>query len=507
MDRDIEKYVAVAKDRHAIDYPDAPFSPPKMYPELKKILNSSEINPNNKVYPLVRETFRLLGLDKENYYSQNWSPLKAMVNPGDKVVIKPNMVYHYHPIEDLGFKSMVTHASVIRPVIDYLLLETEGEVQIRICDAPLQSADFDLIIKNSGLGDLVSYYKKKGIDIDIVDLRYEISTCDDEGLIIQRKRGKGDPKGYVTVNLGRRSAFTPIIHASNKLEITDYPSGTVALHHNTEKNEYLIAKSILDNDLFINIPKLKTHKKAGITVAMKNLIGINGDKSWIAHHRRGGINTGGDEYEKFSLSEYLKWHINAILKQSPEGIKINKVLRKIYRHLFWQGKSIKEAAMNPCGKSAALEGSWWGNDTVWRSILDLNNILLFADLEGELNDLPQRKYMVIVDGIIAGERNGPMEQLPKKIGTIIGGFNPAYVDYLAAAVMGLNYQKIPSITNGLKNEFFPLSPFSLQCDQESPAGFVDKLIINSNVDIESDCEKFLPPDSWEKVFSRLSGGY
>lgn len=427
-----------------------------------------------------------------------------MVRPGDKVVIKPNMVYHYHPMEDLGFKSMVTHASVIRPVIDYLLLETGGEVQIKICDAPLQSADIDLIIKHSGLGDLVSYYKKKGIDIDIIDLRYEISTCDDEGLIIQRKKAKGDPKGYAIVDLGKRSAFTPIIHSSKRLEITDYPSGTVALHHNREKNEYLIAKTVLDNDLFINIPKLKTHKKAGITVAMKNLIGINGDKSWIAHHRRGGTRAGGDEYEKFTLSEYLKWHINAILKRSPEGIKINNVLRKRYRHLFWQGKSIKEVAMNPCGRSAALEGSWWGNDTVWRSILDLNNILFFADHEGGMNDLPQRKYMAIVDGIIAGERNGPMEPLPKKAGTVIGGFNPVSVDYLAAVVMGLNYQNIPSVMNGFKNEFFPLSPFSLQRDQESPAGFADQFIINSNVDIDSDCEKFLPPDSWEKVLPRLS---
>ena len=34
-------------------------------------------------------------------------------------------------------------------------------------------------------------------------------------------------------------------------------------------NEYCISNTILDADVIINIPKLKTHKKAGITVCLK----------------------------------------------------------------------------------------------------------------------------------------------------------------------------------------------------------------------------------------------
>jgi len=33
---------------------------------------------------------------------------------------------------------------------------------------------------------------------------------------------------------------------------------------------------------------LKLHRKAGITCALKNLIGINGNKEYLPHHRLGG---------------------------------------------------------------------------------------------------------------------------------------------------------------------------------------------------------------------------
>ena len=490
MMRNHEKLVAVARNADILTYPITPFSPPEIFPELCNLLNKNDVDDQNTVYLLVRETFRMLKLDAENIGTKRWSPYKGIVRKGDRVVIKPNLIFHSHPLGDEGFLSMVTHASVIRPIIDYLLLETDGDVSILICDAPLQSADFKLICKKNGLDDLVKYYKNKGIYISIVDLRYEISTLDEEGIIINRVRGDGDPEGYCVVDLNKKSAFMPIINYSQKLEITDYPVGTVSKHHNTFKNEYLISKSILKSDLFINVPKLKTHKKAGITVAMKNLIGINGDKSWIAHHRRGGIKSGGDEYEKFNLSEYFKWHLNAYLKQSSLGKKINRHLRKLYRKLVWKGKTIKEMALSTdeCAKINYMEGNWFRNDTVWRTILDLNNILFFSGKDGKIHNSKQRNYVAVVDGIWSGERNGPMEQIPRKGGVIISGFNPVAVDYAAAKIIGFNSGKIPQIVNGFLNQFFLLSEF--------PQGSID---IISNFDIEKENLDFIPPDSWRKA--------
>ena len=48
-------------------------------------------------------------------------------------------------------------------------------------------------------------------------------------------------------------------------------------------HEYLISRSAMDADVFINLPKLKTHKKVGVTLSLKNLVGINGDKNYLPH--------------------------------------------------------------------------------------------------------------------------------------------------------------------------------------------------------------------------------
>lgn len=483
-----ERRVAIARDANAIQYPAAPFAPPQLYPEFQRLGAPVSLDSGNRVYPLVRETLRLLGLDAARWDTPEWNPFRDLVHPGESVALKPNLVFHEHPLGEEGFLSMVTHASVIRPLVDYLLLAAGGDVKITICDAPLQSADLEAILQKNGLADLLKHYHEQGVSLRFADLRREIAILDEEGLIVQRKAGAQKPQDHLVVNLGTRSALYPIRHLSGKLEITDYPPGSVARHHHDTVNEYLIGSAILDCDLFINVPKLKTHKKAGITAALKNLIGINGDKSWIAHHRRGSVSSHGDEYKVLHPADYAKWHFNAILKRSGPGIILNRMLRRIYRRLALGGRSHKHAILE--GKEGLvmiMEGSWIGNDTVWRTILDLNNILFFADRKGVLHDTPQRRYLVIADAILAGEKNGPMEQCPKPTGMILGGFNPVALDCAAGALMGFHSQRMPQIRQGFRNEFFPLCPVA-----------PGQLRIESNLaDLDHPgFEPFLPPYGW-----------
>ncbi len=102
-----------------------------------------------------------------------------------------------------------------------------------------------------------------------------------------------------------------------------------------------------------------------------------------------------------------------------------------------------------CGVDSTWEGSWPGNDTLWRTILDINRILLFADKEGIIQREPQRKVLSLIDGIIAGEGDGPLSPRPKAAGVIIAGFLPPTVDAVMATVMGMNYRKIPTIREAL----------------------------------------------------------
>jgi uncharacterized protein (DUF362 family) len=69
----------------------------------------------------------------------------------------------------------------------------------------------------------------------------------------------------------------------------DYDPGPTTSHHRGGRNEYLLSETVLRADLVVNLPKLKTHKKTGVTLALKNLVGINGDKNWLPHHRDGGF--------------------------------------------------------------------------------------------------------------------------------------------------------------------------------------------------------------------------
>ena len=49
-------------------------------------------------------------------------------------------------------------------------------------------------------------------------------------------------------------------------------------------------------DVVINLPKLKTHKKTGVTISLKNMVGINGYRNCLPHHTIGTPDASGDEF-------------------------------------------------------------------------------------------------------------------------------------------------------------------------------------------------------------------
>lgn len=55
------------------------------------------------------------------------------------------------------------------------------------------------------------------------------------------------------------------------------------------KSSYLLPEKFIESDIFINVPSLKTHDQAGITVAMKNMFGLISDQEKIKAHRDNAI--------------------------------------------------------------------------------------------------------------------------------------------------------------------------------------------------------------------------
>jgi hypothetical protein len=138
------------------------------------------------------------------------------------------------------------------------------------------------------------------------------------------------------------------------------------------------------------MPIIKTHIKAGITCAMKNLVGINGHKEFLPHHVKGSAFEGGDNYCKNS---YLKHLYEDFYDYVWENINIlSPIKRKFYLKLL----NILWIFSSFLSRENISAGSWFGNDTIWRTTLDLNHILYFSDNS-------PKNILNIVDGVIAGE--------------------------------------------------------------------------------------------------------
>lgn len=438
-----EKKVIAILDQ-TLKYAVPPGHPPEIFPELVN-LGYTYTDPTNSVYSSIREIFARLGLDRSRFGTKSWNPFGEFIRPGDIVVIKPNLVFHERT-NLKGTYAITTHSSVLRPIVDYALLALRGKGKCIICDSPLQSADLDSIMLETGLQNLLEFYREKGFPVEFYDLRTERVIMDKWGFFSKKIAQRGDPLGYIEIDLDGNSALEPITRQNTFFGVSDYNPEVTYSNHQKGQHRYLISRTVLIADVFINVPKLKTHQKAGITVCLKNLIGINGRKDYLPHFRIGNPTHGGDEFPvNYDLLYYLHSRIRAYLQGK------NRLLFIVFKLIWEMMKQILGISTNSIdqGKKVLLTGgSWWGNDTLWRTIVDLNRILFYCDKEGQIKTRRQRKYFAVVDGIVAGEGNGPIEPIPKQAGVLLAGFNPLALDIIASLVMGFEPSKIPLILHG-----------------------------------------------------------
>ena len=426
-----------------------PYSPAIFYPECP-FCSRSLANEANYTYEGVRDALRLLVLDKEHYGQKEWNPLGVIVCPGNTVVLKPNFVRDFCETQ-LGHEDcLITHGSIIRAAVDYVYIALKGEGRIIIADAPQNDADFDAIRQIAGLDEIREFYNRHaGFEVEVYDLRPERAKKID-GVIVGHERLPGDPKGYVKVNLGQHSAFNEISDLCHLLYGAEYDTSEIRRHHTGGTHEYLISKTILEADCIINLPKLKTHKKTGITVSMKNLVGINGNKNWLPHHRLGTPAQGGDQFADNSTKHRIEQKTMACFRSLfPLLGPLRGVMAKPLKAL---GTSI----FGDTNTDTIRSGNWYGNDTTWRMVIDLNRILMYADKNGHLQDHPARNIFCIVDGIVGGEGNGPLDPTPKPAGIVLAGANPVAVDVVCARLMGFDYKRLPVLYKAMVKHSLPI---------------------------------------------------
>lgn len=422
-------------------YNDKPslFRPSKAYPEYP--FDKSELSDkNNNTYDSVRKAIALLRLDEQNFNTEKWNPFKDLIKKGDTVLIKPNLVMDVNLNSDGGTDCMYTQPDVVAPVIDYCVIALKGTGKIIIGDAPMQECDFGHLVESSGYKDLIEYYKSKNIDIQIVDFR-ELKSKVENGVRISSidnlKSGK-------VINLGNDSDFYGIgEQKSSQFRITNYDPRIMQIHHTDKKHEYYVSDYVLMADVIINMPKPKSHRKAGVTISLKNMVGINVRKEYLPHHTKGSIQENGDEY----LDKCYLHRIRSNLydyKNILESKRQYFSARLLGKFILIITIVLKMFHIN---KVMYSEGSWYGNNTISKTIADLNKILYYCDKTGVMQNKVQRKILIVADMIICGEKEGPVLPSKKEVGIIAIGDNPVAFDMVIATIMGFDYNKIPTIKN------------------------------------------------------------
>lgn len=131
---------------------------------------------------------------------------------GKRVVLKPNLVEYHRD------KVINTDPRVIAAVIE--LCRREGASEVIVAEGPGHWRNLEHLVAASGLGDVLRHYQ-----VPLVDLNHD--------------------EPVKTLNIGRLTGL-----------------------------EYLyLTRTVVSADVFISLPKLKTHHWAGVTLSLKNLFG------------------------------------------------------------------------------------------------------------------------------------------------------------------------------------------------------------------------------------------
>jgi hypothetical protein len=329
----------------------------------------------------------------------------------------------------------------------------------------------------------------RGGQTEIIDLRAYRSENGLDGSS-ERIALSGDPHGYTDCDLAQASMFAELETTSapkNYYTLGDHtvdhlnPScrtpGLPTANHSPGRHVYRVANTILKADFIINVAKLKTHKFAGVTLCLKNAIGICNGKEFMPHRRPGSVGEGGDSYPNPpSLGYQFRVRRARVLSSFVGNRRATRVIRWI-RVLF-------PRPMPHLAPWEPLFGDWAGNDTIWRTTIDLNRIWLGGAATAEERPSRSRKMLCVIDGVIGMDHEGPMAGMPVNSQVLVMAKDPVAADTVGAILMGFDPQKIPTITRAghLHNSLLGL-PLSLE-------------EVHGNVPLEIAQSHFIPNRGW-----------
>lgn len=452
-------------------YPDAPdLLPDEALPELPGLAVGAAPNP---VFRAVRQCLLDADLHADAQHTNTWNPFGALVPRGGRVLVLVNFVHQRLGARESreDFEAKCTQAAVLRPLLAYLCKAVGPEGRVVFGNAPVQGAAWPALLEDTGAARLLETLRREGTTppVEAVDLRGWVLGED-------RPRAEG-----VSVDLGADSLLEGA-DGNRDYRVLQYDPAGTARFHGPGRHTYRIAREALAADLIVSVPKLKTHAKVGVTGALKGCVGAIAEKDCLAHHRRGGAADGGDEYPAAHPLVRAASAVGDRVWQRGPVSPLTRAGRSLERALY----TLTHRLGMPTG------GSWPGNDTCWRMALDIARCLRFADRDGALCDTAQRRHVVLMDGVIGGEGNGPLRPRAVPSGCVLFAHDPFAADVVASAVMGFDPRRVRQVGRAVGLARYPVTDLGL--DDVRP--LVDGAEVVWPELPGRVCRRFAPPDAW-----------
>jgi uncharacterized protein (DUF362 family) len=435
-------------------------------------INTLFINSEDRTVSCLANKYEDLTILKKTIFGLiNDELLKSNLITGKKVLLKPNWVLQNRKPEDEI--CMRTHYKFILIALEIIL--EAGPSSVIIADAPIQGCEWDKMLSEPFLKEINFLGLKFGIPILIKDLRRGTFNPNKNNTF----RVINPISDYIIFDVGKDSYLDAISsNDKNLFRVTNYNPDRLAESHTKGVHKYCITKEVFNADIIISLPKIKTHQKTGITAALKNVVGLNGDKDFLPHHRIGGTGFGGDCYPG---RNYLRYWAE---------LAIDRANRKQGKMIYWFWTRLSAALWilsNP-GPEHNISAAWYGNDTTWRMVLDLNKIVIFGKGDGTLSSEPQRKLFSLGDGIIGGQGDGPLRPIPLPLGVITFTDDSALHDLAVGLLLRFDINKIPLLKTANNAEIFEQANMIVNGDRV-------KLRVLDQLGIDT-----LPPLGWNKYF-------
>lgn len=390
-----------------------------------------------------------------------------------RILLKPNWVKHSVELSDEI--CLRTNDDFLISLLE-VVLKFEPE-SVLIGDAPIQGCIWEKVVTEDLISRIKVLSESYKIPIRIKDFRRVTFNPEKNN----PEKDRNPLSDYIIFDLGKQSYLEPITDKEKNLfRVTNYNPDRLAESHSPGVHKYCITKELFDADIIISIPKVKTHQKTAITAALKNLVGLNGDKDYLPHHKFGGVENGGDCYPNKNILRYCS------------ELAIDFANRRQGKLLYWIGLKLSSVLwrLSRPTNEHYLSAGWHGNDTTWRMVLDLNKIVEYGNRDGTISNEPVRQLISICDGIIGGQGDGPLKPSPLALGIISITNNSGINDMAMAELMRFESKSIPmlkAIYEKTKN-----ATFTLEMNQKK---------VNLN-ELKLYSIETTPPPGWINFFSK-----